>query len=41
MKNRTSRSSGFTLIEIIVVLALITLLAGVVVPMVSGVSSQG
>ena len=41
MSHKETRASGFTLIEIIVVLALITLLAGVVVPMVSGVSTQG
>lgn len=32
---------GFTLIEVIVAIAVITLLAGTVVPMVSGVSRQG
>lgn len=41
MSQSKSRVSGFTLIEVIVVIAVITLLAGVVVPMVSGVSTQG
>ena len=41
MKRASRAHAGFTLIEVIVVIAVITLLAGVVVPMVASYSNEG